>query len=140
MSDTPTPRTDSWKKRWNEAIEGSDYHIAAEQIIESHEQLDRELAEAINDAEAWKREAQISEARLRGEKHQDDNGIVSPSEIVTKLHIELAEITKQRDALAEYARHKMNCNAYIPADTIRKLPCSCGLEQALAATKGGCHE
>ena len=90
MSDTPTPRTDAVV-----IYHGDDDEC--ENAINVSRQLERELAEAINDAEAWKREAQISEARLRGEKHQDDNGIVSPSEIVTKLHIELAEVTEQRD-------------------------------------------
>jgi hypothetical protein len=118
-------------------------------IFQRAEQLQRELAEAMDDAEAWKREAQISEARLRGEKHQDDNGIVSPSEIVTKLHIELDEVTKQRDALAEALLEYVKITQ--PGVGMQEMSkiggrllfyeglreCRKIAEKALAATKGG---
>jgi len=61
-------------------------------------QLERELAEAREeisdlqgDVEAWKRETMIVNARLRGEKHPDDNGTISTKEIIPKLQRELAE-------------------------------------------------
>jgi hypothetical protein len=49
----------------------------------------QELAEAQHDAESWKREALIANARLRGERHPGDNGIVSPGEIIPRLQAEL---------------------------------------------------
>lgn len=60
--------------------------------------LQRELSEAREeisdlqgDVEAWKRETMIVNARLRGEKHPDDNGAISTKEIIPKLQRELAE-------------------------------------------------
>ena len=70
--------------------------------------LQRELAEARKeisdlqgDVEAWKRETMIANARLRGEKHPDDNGAISTKEIIPKLQRELAEAREQRDMLAK---------------------------------------
>jgi len=114
MSDTPTPRTDSWKKRWNEASEGSDWHIAAVQIIESHEQLERELADA-------KETIKMLETR---------HGAT--------MLCKLAEVTKQRDALAEALERIMNFtipDPYMPYcddDMIYGIA-----EDALASVAGG---
>jgi hypothetical protein len=48
-------------------------------------QLERERDEAREDAEHWKIEYEIIEARLCGVKHERDNGIVSEREIIPKL-------------------------------------------------------
>ena len=60
----------------------------------------QELADAQGDAEAWKREAMIGNARLRGEMHPDDNGIVSPDEIIPRLQAELETERALADRLA----------------------------------------
>jgi hypothetical protein len=160
MNDTPTPRTDALmadqghKRTIYEHIQVMETHArqlerelaeakaelkkyttdSGDDSLYNVRRLRKELTEAKGDAEAWKREAQISDARFRGEKHPDDNGIVSPSEIVTKLHIELAEVTKQRDALSE-ALEKLERTA--GQSTLWADPARHNARKALAATKGG---
>ncbi|MFN4909405.1 MAG: hypothetical protein ACK5H0_10290 [Bacteroidota bacterium] len=53
------------------------------------------------DRDAWKSEALIMDARLRGVKHPNDNGIFSPDEVIPKLEREIASVKEQRDRLAE---------------------------------------
>lgn len=56
MNDTPTPMTDSMRTRWSEA-EHSDYsYLAVENILESHEKLERDLNESKEDYEVTKAE------------------------------------------------------------------------------------
>lgn len=59
------------------------------QLLEDYrkrtDELFRERDEAREDAEHWKIEYEIIEARLCGVKHERDNGIVSPREIIPKL-------------------------------------------------------
>lgn len=67
------------------------------ELVEARE----EISDLQGDVEAWKRETMIANARLRGEKHPDDNGAISPKEIIPKLQRELAE---EREHLAEAKR------------------------------------
>jgi hypothetical protein len=55
----------------------------------------RERDEAREDASHWKIEYEIVEARLCGEKHDRDNGIVSEREIIPKLERERDEWRKK---------------------------------------------
>lgn len=138
---------------------------------EQIEQLERELAEARkeisdlqNDVEAWKRETMIANARLRGEKHLDDNGVISPKEIIPKLQRELAEarerccqaindyetavlrehrMQEQRDTLVEVLKL---CEKHLEKHGHEKCDeeldetgwwLLCDVRTALAAVKGG---
>ncbi len=93
-----------------------------------------EISDLQGDVEAWKRETMIANARLRGEKHPDDNGAISPKEIIPKLQRELAEAREQRDALTkamtEYMDHHIQHGFVTTAETIKAW-------QALVAVKGG---
>jgi hypothetical protein len=98
---TKTPKTDAIKDKWAGCPDSPAY---VEELELSLEQLELELAEAKaeirdlrGDVEAWKRETLIANARLCGEKHPDDNGIVSPDEIIPKLQRELAEAIESRE-------------------------------------------
>lgn len=111
MSDTPRT-SEEWRRiqrlpdgRYSSQVT---YEDLAHGMCNFAKQLERELAEARKeisdlqgDVEAWKRETMIANARLRGEKHPDDNGAISTKEIIPKLQRELSEVTKQRDALVE---------------------------------------
>lgn len=57
----------------------------------------RKRDEAREEAEHWKTEYEIVVARLHGEKHPRDNGIISEHEIIPKL-------TRERDEAREDAR------------------------------------
>lgn len=88
-----TPRTDQYVK-----MRASLAYCVDRDTSDFARQLERELAEARKeisdlqgDVEAWKRETMIANARLRGEKHPDDNGAISTKEIIPKLQRELAE-------------------------------------------------
>jgi septal ring factor EnvC (AmiA/AmiB activator) len=115
MSDTPTPRTDKW-----EYEQECNYEVAWE---DNCRQLERELAEAMDDANAYKQMLQN----------------------LSKTHaIERAELdrsfqflTKQRDALAEALRNYMSHHRRHGFVTFNE---ALDAEQALAATKGGQHE
>lgn len=96
----------------------------------------KEISDLQGDVEAWKRETMIANARLRGEKHPDDNGAISTKEIIPKLQRELSEAREQRDTLAEALEMVTTHN---PVDN----QCDNGYspryvaKQALAAVKGG---
>jgi hypothetical protein len=66
--------------------------LDAQREAEQHDRMVSELEkvyaerdEAREDADHWKIEYEIVEARLRGVKHERDNGIVSEKEIIPKL-------------------------------------------------------
>lgn len=99
MSDTPRTDalTDADFKNIDEDMETATLQ-AYNRLHDLCAELERELAEAREeisdlqgDVEAWKRETMIVNARLRGEKHPDDNGAISTKEIIPKLQRELAE-------------------------------------------------
>ena len=56
--------------------------------------FERERDEAREDAEHWKTEYEIVADRLRGKKHERDNGIIAEDEIIPKL-------TRERDEARE---------------------------------------
>jgi predicted RNase H-like nuclease (RuvC/YqgF family) len=126
MSDTP--RTDALP-RIRQA--GATEYVP----IEDCRQLERELAEAREeisdlqgDVEAWKRETMIANARLRGEKHPDDNGAISPKEIIPKLQRELAEA---QNTLKQCL--SIMPVGYVPTHTVENIPEMIGdLAKALA--------
>jgi hypothetical protein len=66
------------------------------------DQHERECAELKEERDAWKSEALIMDARLRGVKHPNDNGIVSPDEVIPKLESEIVALkeTAERYRLA----------------------------------------
>ena len=116
MSDTPRTDalTDADFKNIDEDMETATLQ-AYNRLHDLCAELERELAEAREeisdlqgDVEAWKRETMIANARLRGEKHPDDNGAISTKEIIPKLQRELAEAREQRDTLAEALRGPVN--------------------------------
>ena len=59
--------------------------------------LERELNESRDDAEHWKIEWEIVEARLCGWKHPRDNGIIFEHEIIPKLQRERDEAREKLD-------------------------------------------
>lgn len=124
---TQSPEFDAWVKSLPPTY-WARYDLSAARIgwEAGKKSSERELAEARGDAEAWKREALIADARIRGEKHPDDNGIVSPKELIPRLERELAEARE----LAENYR-KCHCEE---EGTWIHLPWE---KQALAAVKGG---
>lgn len=60
-------------------------YVYLEEFLKLASKLERERDEAREDAEHWKIEYEIVEARLNGVKHERDNGIVSEREIIPKL-------------------------------------------------------
>jgi len=84
MSNRPTPKTDNLFP-WIDFA-----RIVTDEMIQSK----RKLREAREDAEHWKTEYEIVEYRLRGKKHQRDNGIMAEDEIIPKL-------TRERDEARE---------------------------------------
>lgn len=85
----------------------------------------KEISDLQGDVEAWKRETMIANARLRGEKHPDDNGAISTKEIIPKLQRELSEVTKQRDLLIEGLEKLASCDWVITLpdrmDAVREI-------------------
>ena len=101
----PTPRTDS-------AIMEipSKFDSICVVPVELALDLERELGDALRDrdearedAEHWKTEYKIVADRLRGKKHERDNGIIAEDEIIPKL-------TKERDEARE--RERVAWNAF----------------------------
>jgi len=85
MSNQPTPKTDNLFP-WIDFA-----RIVTDEMIQSK----RKLREAREDAEHWKTEYEIVEYRLRGKKHQRDNGIMAEDEIIPKLTRERDEAQKE---------------------------------------------
>ena len=59
-------------------------------------------SETREDLEHWKTEYEIVVARLRGERHPHDNGIIAPDEIIPKLTCERDELQKAVNGLCEH--------------------------------------
>jgi len=120
----------------SEAECGCDVDWTPREVYELREQRDRlqnELNELKEDRDAWKSEALIMDARLRGVKHPNDNGIFSPDEVIPKLEREIAAVTEQRDRLAEALRivmadYRLDGRVSAEADMLAR--------EALAAAKG----
>ncbi len=113
----------SWKLKaeryWQELEEWKDKFDASE-LTHAATRADlrdatKQLVEAQGDAESWKREAMIADARLRGEKHPDDNGIVSPGEIIPRLQAKLQAERALADRLAHWMS-ALDVEEVIPAD------------------------
>jgi predicted RNase H-like nuclease (RuvC/YqgF family) len=107
------------------------------------DRLQNELNELKEDRDAWKSEALIMDARLRGVKHPNDNGIFSPDEVIPKLERELAETGEERDRLAEamdriavlYESKEMT--GTVDQRIADAYDMRCMARAALAAVKGG---
>lgn len=77
--------------------------MAVDEMVQAQSQLreaKRERDEAREFTEHWKIEYEIVEDRLRGKKHQRDNGIISEEEIIPKLTRERDEAIAARKASA----------------------------------------
>jgi hypothetical protein len=92
--------TDSWYDRLervererDEAITGRQ---AYKQLAVKHAQ---ERDQAREELEHWKIEYDIVEARLRGIKHERDNGIISENEVIPKLKRERNQARDQVEEL-----------------------------------------
>ena len=90
MSGRPTPETDNLAR-------GN--HVVPTEFAKD---LERELNESRDEAEHWKIEWEIVEARLCGWKHPRDNGIIFEHEIIPKLQRERDEARKE----AEYYKER----------------------------------
>jgi hypothetical protein len=120
------------------------------------DRLQNELNELKEDRDAWKSEALIMDARLRGVKHPNDNGIFSPHEVIPKLERELAEAREQiaanhkatlviermyyeakeqRDKLAEVIRKHRDELKLTSGDSVDRI-----LWNVLDAVEGGSDE
>lgn len=99
---TKTPQTDAILERLVKARAGNSCDAV---VLHHARKLELERDEAQKETECyreftehWKIEYEIVEARLRGKKHQRDNGIISEEEIIPKL-------TRERDE----AREALDC-------------------------------
>ncbi len=63
------------------------------------DELERERDQAREELEHWKIEYDIVEARLRGIKHERDNGIISENEVIPKLKRERNQARDQVEEL-----------------------------------------
>jgi uncharacterized coiled-coil DUF342 family protein len=122
------------------------------------DRLQNELNELKEDRDAWKSEALIMDARLRGVKHHNDNGSFSPDEVIPKLERELAAVTEELDGLRQSILDLSHPNMKLLlkernevreqrdrlAEALKKFEgcfdcygCVGTAEEALAAVKGG---
>jgi len=91
-----TPETDDQPIIY--AINDNGYQVPCVDI-EFARKLERERDQAREELEHWKIEYDIVEARLRGIKHERDNGIISENEVIPKLKRERNQARDQVEEL-----------------------------------------
>ena len=86
MSEQPTPETDAFAIKFKTTC-GEKYWVP----VDIARTLERERDEAREDADHWKVEWEIVEARLCGWKHPRDNGIIFEHEVIPRLEAKIAQ-------------------------------------------------
>lgn len=111
-SPSSTPETDAIAERlipMAENITASNAQYIIKQVLTEilikTSELERERDEAREDTEHWKIEYEIVEDRLRGKKHQRDNGIISDEEIIPKL------TSERNEAREKGERYRIEANS-----------------------------
>ena len=107
VGEIPTPRTDAMRDYCHEACNADDIPVG--QVLDSHEQLERELAEA-----------RAQYASVNHLLKEERKGEQSARARLAKLERQLAEAMKQRDALAsdcERFRYAIDQTAFYFAGT-----------------------
>jgi len=123
----PTPRTDALRRYCNEACAVDD--VAVDQVLNSHDHLERELAEARAEADLWK-------------TWESETGVKRDEAL--RLYL---EVTKQRDRLVKWiVQHPPKydgdhaCAECYPFSVCLVDGFQCAYHEALATVEGGSHE
>jgi uncharacterized coiled-coil DUF342 family protein len=93
---TETPETDKLIRTYSTII-GTDAIGLASKLTLKCEELERQRDEAREQRDAFIKEIEIANERLRGKKHPDDNGIMVDGEI------DIKQLLEQRDGLKSAA-------------------------------------